>query len=465
MNLKFIILTATAFLLAAIYASGVLSTKEPNYVVRPDSSDVAALHAQLLERNGELGEILGGLVAQTRPAIDMPDGISAVPLEEISVPIDITRVATSAINTNAEHIHPFYREHYDRYVMFVPANQTPFFLLVQKGVEEKRIRRVTEIIEFFLTDAPGSTYGANKTEVANRIGINGGVMLLLTGAHRDSSNLPNRYLPGQELYEDETPVPGERRYMVGDPSHRDAAFEEIFHWVHDYGIGATSDGALEDYQQEIMATTYRNIDDGIVVRSRLSESEIAEEQSLGGGSVSNEYIATVIDAYFGLWDSLDLDWDATNSNWDLWGGYAARNRAEVAQLDPRGLELVEKFLAKHISRPFTLDPAFSGIFDMNEGDDLYTRRSQYLTHIRLPASTNSEIIGNTRDNIFFVDRGDTVIDAGMGTDIVFFNAPIENFEFNPTADGIQLSGPGTHHLIDVEYLIFLNASVKLEIDE
>ncbi|PIE77474.1 MAG: hypothetical protein CSA15_12780, partial [Candidatus Delongbacteria bacterium] len=62
---------------------------------------------------------------------------------------------------------------------------------------------------------------------------------------------------GQPLYQNEIQVEGHSWYMNQNYQHRDAAFEEILHFVHDNGIGVdgngTFRGALPAYQKEIKA--------------------------------------------------------------------------------------------------------------------------------------------------------------------------------------------------------------------
>ena len=55
------------------------------------------------------------------------------------------------------------------------------------------------------------------------------------GAHEAPG--AGKSIDGQELYWAELPVEGDEWYMKNDWEHRDAAFEEILHLVHDTGIG------------------------------------------------------------------------------------------------------------------------------------------------------------------------------------------------------------------------------------
>ena len=105
-------------------------------------------------------------------------------------------------------------------------------------------------------------------------------------------------------------MPGTVAYTTNDyDEHRDATFEEVLQVVHDFGIGVSGswqfvDGALPEYQEGI-----------------YSAMENALPYSMGGnnlwgiepgmmdwleelqyeGSLSQEYLASVIDSYYGLW--------------------------------------------------------------------------------------------------------------------------------------------------------------------
>ena len=155
------------------------------------------------------------------------------------------------------------------------------------------------------------------------------------------------------------------------------------------------------YQDEIAALTAANLATNIIKSNEIEPQEL-EEEAAGESGVSNEYIATVIDAYYGLWDAV-LGWE------DTWGGYDPRNRMQVANQDPDGLELVEKFLPPYLNQVFSLDPTFSGTFKMNlTPGELYTNRSRYLRWLRLTGDNPIRVEGNGQDNIFFFRDRETM---------------------------------------------------------
>ena len=145
-------------------------------------------------------------------------------------------------------------------------------------------------LQFFLTDVPGSRFGSDKSAVANAMANNRAMLMMPEGRHREGRE-PD--IHAQPLFEHETPVDGSRWYIENDWEHRDAGFEEIFHLVHDAGIGTFMPGALPEYQLALDAEARAAIEDGRWgipidpgVRDWLEELE--DEDSL-----AQEYIASV----------------------------------------------------------------------------------------------------------------------------------------------------------------------------
>ncbi len=433
-----------------------INLTNPNQlVVNPDPSVVDELHEVLVNTTGSLNDLLQLKSADEGDLPALPDGLSVVDVDNIPLEYPKSHVTSSDIIANIDHIDPSLQNHYDRYVMFVPENKQPFFLIIQKGVEDKRAIRAKEIVEFLLRDVAGSEYGADKSEVANKMGSNGAVLLMLTGIDGDGKNLSEKFLPGQELYEIQTPIYGEDVYLSGDEWHRDAGYEEIFHFVHDYGIGANSEGALEEYQEEILALTAEQLSNNIIKESEIEPHELAEEAA-GEAGVSNEYIATVLDAYYGLWDAV-LGWP------DTWGGYEPRNREQVTNQDPEGLKLVEKFIPPYLNQVFSMDPTFTGTFKMNlTPGELYTNRSRYLRWLRLTGENDVSVEGNEQDNIFINGPGNNEIYGGDGNDIVVYEGKYEDYSIERSTIGLTVNGRGVDLLINIEYIAFADLIMSID---
>lgn len=214
---------------------------------------------------------------------------------------------------------------------------------------------------------------------------------------------------------------GGQWYLNNNYEHRDAAYEEIFHFVHDNGIGTISNkGVLPNLQQSIYTSTMNALPKekdqwgktgiwGLGSKDWLIELEKE-------GSLEQEYIASVIDVYYGLW----RPWQEGQGG--MWGVYAYKTRAELKTHDPDGYKIVDDFLGGNLTFMARIDPSFEGTFKMtlNE-DEAYTFKSQYLTHARLTGKNNSSLLGNEKDNILIGNEGHNKLDGAGGYDVVQFS--------------------------------------------
>jgi len=263
--------------------------------------------------------------------------------------------------------HSKYREEgFVKYAEVIAPNGKPIPIIAQKGVRDIAVARCRNLLTFYLTDVPSTEYGADKSKVANSMANNHAMLMMPEGEHREGRE-PE--INAQPQYEYETPVDGSRWYIQNDWEHRDAAFEEIFHLVHDTGIGTNFSGALPKYQKELKAEAIQSLKDGrwgIPIDSEVREwiKELREENSL-----AQEYIASVIDSYYGLWSAFNEEPGG------MWGIYIAKTREELKDKDPKGYKLLEAFLPPMMTGYESLiDPDFEERFRCNS-----TRNSP--THI------------------------------------------------------------------------------------
>jgi hypothetical protein len=182
---------------------------------------------------------------------------------------------------------------FQRYAEVLAPNGKPIRIFATAAVTDEMVHRARNVLRFFLTDVPGTQYGSDKAEVANSMAHHGATLMLPGGAHQEGNEPP---FDAQPLYEEEMTVEGGDWYLSNDWEHRDATFEEIFHLVHDAGIGTYMPGALPDYQAALLAEAQAAIADGrwgIPIDPGVSEwlEELAQEDSL-----AQEYIASVIDS-------------------------------------------------------------------------------------------------------------------------------------------------------------------------
>jgi hypothetical protein len=340
----------------------------------------------------------------------------------------------------------------------IAPNGKPIRIVAQAGVRDIAVARARNLLRFFLTDVPGSQYGADKTAVANAMADNRAMLMMPEGAHREGRE-PR--IEAQPLYEDETPVDGSRWYLRNDWDHRDAGFEEIFHLVHDAGIGTYQPGALARYQQELDTEARAAIADGrwgIPIDPHVGDwiEELEAEDSL-----AQEYIASVIDTYYGLWAAFD------EAPGGMWGIYVAKTRDELDSKDPRGKALLEAFLPKMMhGYEALIDPDFTGEFSLAfDAMQPYTHKSRYYVDATLTGDANSGLYGNDQDNVLRGNRGNNTLRGGNGQDTAVFTGPRAQYTVRPDGQSVLVQDrmqerDGTDTLQSIELLRFADGEVS-----
>jgi hypothetical protein len=341
---------------------------------------------------------------------------------------------------------------FDRYTEVVAPNGKPIRIFVGSDVPDSMALRARNILDWFLADVPGSEHGADKSAVANSMADNDAVLMLPGGAHEEGNEPP---FDAQPLYFAEMTPEGGDWYQSNDWDHRDASFEEIFHLVHDSGIGTYLPGALPDYQTALEAEADAALADGrwgIPVEPDIADwiAELAAE-----GSLAQEYIASVIDSYYGYWGA----WDEAEGG--MWGVYIAKTRAEIAMADPAGGALLEAFLPTSVGYEARLDPNFAGTFSMAfDPAAPYTHKSQYLLQVTLTGSEPSAITGNSADNLLRGNSADNTLDGGAGEDTAIYCGNQADYSFTASGDDLIVDGPDGRDLLrSIEQLHFLDGVV------
>ncbi|MCP4758402.1 MAG: alpha/beta hydrolase fold domain-containing protein [Planctomycetes bacterium] len=349
------------------------------------------------------------------------------------------------------------REGFVKQAVVTAPNGRPIRIIAQENVRDIVVARARNLLQFFLTDVPGSKYGADKAAVANAMADNGAILMIPTGAHRPGHE-PE--VEAQPLFVDETPVDGSQWYLANDWDHRDAAFEEIFHLVHDTGIGTYLKGALPEYQDELDREARQAIQDGrwgIPIDPGVQGwlDELEQEDSL-----AQEYIASVIDSYYGLWDAFD------ERPGGMWGIYVAKNRSEIDSMDPRGRELIDAFLPQMMHGYEALvDPSFAGDFLMAFDPAIpYTHKSRYYVDATLTGDKNSGLRGNASDNTLHGNQGNNTIRGGEGQDTAVFSGERSQYELVREGDFLVVrdtvaNRDGTDRIESIERIRFGNGEI------
>jgi hypothetical protein len=325
---------------------------------------------------------------------------------------------------------------FDRLTKVETPNGGAINILAQDEITDNQMVRARNILQHFLTDFPDSEYGADKSAVANKIAASGAVLLLLNGVD-DGTNAAAQ-LDGQPLYYGEMQVEGGNWYINQNYEHRDASYEEILHFVHDYGIGVDQNtsfnGVLPAYQAEIRAAQVTALSSKLWAWPAEQASWIAELSA--ENSLSQEYLASVIDTYYGLWGAFD-------SQYGMWGMYIAKTRSDLATKDPEAAALMaNKFFHPYLTYNARIDSSFVGDFSLKFNSSLpYTYHSQYLKDITLTGSNESNIVVNQlNNNITGNSAANTAIFSGPSSEyqVTFENGQVTVNDLQDNRDGLNI---------------------------
>jgi len=348
----------------------------------------------------------------------------------------------------------YYAEGFDRYTYVAAPNGGIIPIFAQSDITEGQLLRARGLLSFFLSDTPNSRFGADKSEVANAMVNNGAVLMMPNGEHEEG-NEPD--LNAQPLYFSETPEDGSEWFLNNNFQHRDAAFEEIFHLVHDQGIGSSEPAALPDYQELIRNAAEEAIANGIWGRPLYPEVAEWLEELRKEDSLAQEYIASVIDSYYGLWGP----WEQSDGG--MWGIYIAKDRQEIEQRDPIGLDLVESFLSPYLTQEIRLDDSLDqDILLEFDANIPYTHKSRYFVNVTLQGSNDIGIHGNDQDNTLRGNVGDNHLFGGEGQDTAVYCNPFSSYTLTWESEVLIVDGQldGVDRLEGIEWLHFADGLIK-----
>lgn len=343
---------------------------------------------------------------------------------------------------------------FDRYTKVDTPNGGVIHIIAQNEIMENQIVRARGILQHYLTDFPGSVYGADKSAVANKMAENGAVLLLLNGV--DDGTNGGAELDGQPLYYGEMQVEGHSWYITQNYEYRDASFEEILHLVHDYGIGVDQgsefNGALPEYQADIRAAQVTALSGKLWAWPAEQASWVAELTA--ENSLSQEYLASVVDSYYGLWG-------AFNSEFGMWGMYIAKTRDDLAIKDPQGAAIMaDQFFHPYLTYNARIDESFTGNFSLTFKQSLpYTNHAQYLKDVTLTGNKDSNVVVNRFDNNITGNKGiNTVIFAGQSAQyqITSENDVVKVQDLQDNRDGLNT-------LVAIEKLQFADSTIEVSV--
>ena len=388
----------------------------------------------------------------TLPEIDT----SASPSGIVALPDDVPRV---------------FRDYFVKYTKYIAPNGKPIHILAQDGWTDDQIKHGRNVLQHLLTDFPGSEYGHDKSPVANAMADVKATMVFfnteedLNDAMRAGLGQATD-LSMQDLRANESPAVGDEDYM-GHVT-RDAAYEEVWHLVHDYGIKPT----LPD-----MIAEMRTANDAAAANGWRAWPEDEPDEH------PNEFVGVLIDNYYDLWavtpalyEGRDIEPGDVPEGHSHFGRFFANSRAQVQEDAPLGYALIEKFFHPYLTYTPELPEAFAGTFSMTlDPAQAYTHKSQHLRSATLTGSRDANLTGNRHDNLLSGNAGNNRLEGGGGNDELLggagddtatFAGPAAeyNIVYNPdsvTVSDLQEDRDGTDLLRGFELLSFSDSSVQL----
>ena len=388
----------------------------------------------------------------TLPEIDIsgsPDGVVPLPENTPSVFTDV----------------------FSKYTKLVAPNGKPIHLIAQAGWADDQVVKARNVLEFILTDYPGSKYGSSKAIVANAMADRKATMVLFNTPD-DLQKAMRGGLGGatdlsmQDLRANENPWEGSDDYM--NHITRDASFEEIWHLVHDNGVTQV----LPEMVAEMRAA-----------------NDIAEKSGWRGWPDGepeehpNEYVGVLIDNYYDLWEvrpkkyeGRDIGADDFPEGQTHFGRYFANSRSKMKELDPAGYEVMGKFFPPYLTYTSELPLDFEGTFSIElDESQAYTYKSQHLRNVILRGENDGNLTGNRHANELTGNSGSNILKGGGGNDRINGNKGDDTAVFSGraadytvtknegfvTVSDKRLNGDGTDSLTSIEFLQFSDRRVEL----
>jgi len=359
------------------------------------------------------------------------------------------------------------RDLFNRYTRVTAPNGKAIHMLAQAGWTNDQILKARNVLEFLLTNYPGSAYGNDKTALANTMAGRNATMVLFNTPEelRKAFSTPFRNvdLSMQDLRANECPAEGTEDYM--NHITRDASYEEIWHLVHDNGVKMVLPEMIAEMRVANDAAGWR----------AYPKDEPDEHP--------NEYVSVLIDNYYDLWkvkptkyEGRDIDLQRLPDGTSHFGRYFANSRAKMEKLDPLGYDLIRKFLPPFLTYTPMLPEDFQGTFSLSfDKNKVYTNKSQHLKNVTLRGNNNADLVGNELENQLTGNGGDNrltgnsgndVLDGGEGIDTVIYSGKYRDYRVSKENGNVIVQDKknnrdGNDLLKNIEILKFRDRSVNV----
>jgi len=225
--------------------------------------------------------------------------------------------------------------------------------------------------------------------------------------------------------------------------------------MHDYGIGTASQpGADMVFSNQIKKAQENAMAQSLWPTASVDQGTLNWIEELRKeGSLSQEYLASVLDSYYGLWQG-------TPEPGGMRGIYAAKTRADIQTKDPLGYAAMQAYFQPNLTYMARIDANFTGTFSLQlDNNQAYTYKSQYLTNARLTGEINSNLLGNALDNLLMGNAGTNMIDGAGGIDTLQLQGPFSAYSIQKNGNSIVIQDSmnnrdGIIEIRDIEIIKF-----------
>ena len=372
----------------------------------------------------------------------------------LPIDIDISK-SSNGIVMMPNNVDKIFKD-FDRYTKINAPNGKPIHIVVEPGYNDRQVIYARKVLINHLTNLPGTKYGHDKTTIANAMANNQSILFLFkdTNSFRGwFRNIERKgfEVNGQDLRAYETILEGTDGYMAQKNPTRDASYEEIMHFVQQWGIEQAHPTLSQDLFDAFWDARAKNI-------YLLDYDE------------THEYFICGFEAYYDMW-AHDPENDGTRES-----EYVPISNASLKVNDPKMYNIVEQFMGKHWMYMAEIAKEYNGTFSLSkDSDKTYTNKSQYLRKAALTGNNNNDLTGNNFDNSLFGNSGNNnikplggfdIIDGGPGNDVAIFIGKkseyiLRNQDGRIIVDDINYWRDGQNILINMEKLKFLDKTMDV----
>ena len=363
----------------------------------------------------------------------------------LPIDIDISK-SSNGIVMMPNNVDKIFKD-FDRYTKINAPNGKPIHIVVEPGYNDRQVIYARKVLINHLTNLPGTKYGHDKTTIANAMANNQAILFLFkdTNSFRGwFRNIERKgfEVNGQDLRAYETILEGTDGYMAQKNPTRDASYEEIMHFVQQWGIEQAHPTLSQDLFDAFWDARAKNI-------YLLDYDE------------THEYFICGFEAYYDMW-AHDPENDGTRES-----EYVPISNASLKVNDPKMYNIVEQFMGKHWLYMAEIAKEYNGTFSLSkDSNKTYTNKSQYLRKAALTGNNNNDLTGNSFDNSLFGNSGNNnikplggfdIIDGGPGNDAAIFLGKkseyiLRNQDGRIIVDDINYWRDGQNILINIEKL-------------